>query len=86
MGYEKRWQERWENGYASGETSMNLSAQMLRSLDPRTREELLKVAAVISAKPIEVVRREMLSGGLRLIHGGKAQSSSRRKGSRAKGL
>jgi hypothetical protein len=44
---------------------------MVRGWDRESRELWLEITQKISGKPIEVLRREMLFGGLRLIRGGK---------------
>jgi hypothetical protein len=62
-----RYARRFENGHAS----MDLSARTLRCWSREEQELVLEAAHKISGKPIEVLRREMLFGGLRLIRGGK---------------
>ena len=71
QGLPMRFEKRFENGYVS----MDISPGMLRTVrgwDRESRELWLEIAHKISGKPIEVLRREMLLGGLRLIRGGKA--------------
>jgi hypothetical protein len=72
MRYEKRWENSFEHGYESGYASMDISPGMLRGLNRASQELLLRAAHALSGKPIEVLRREMLRGGLRLVRGGKA--------------
>jgi hypothetical protein len=72
MHYEKRWENGYEHVYESGYASMDISPRMLRGWDRESQELALQAASMISGKPIDVLRREMLFGGLRLIRGGKA--------------
>jgi hypothetical protein len=45
---------------------------MVRGWDRESRELLSKAASLISGKSIDVLRREMLFAGLRVIRGGRA--------------
>jgi hypothetical protein len=63
MHYEKRWENGYANGYASGYVSMDISPGTVRGSDRESQELWLKAASLISGKPIDVLRREMLLAG-----------------------
>jgi hypothetical protein len=72
MRYVKRWEHDYEHGYESGYVSIDVSPRMLRTVrgwDQESRELWVRAAAWFQGN--QVLRREMLFGGLRVIRGGR---------------